>query len=322
MEDVLVSIVMPAYNAEKYIDKCINSIIEQKYKNWELIIIDDYSDDNTYDKITKYGNYPNIKVFRNDKNRGISYTTNRAINLSKGKYIALMDDDDIALPDRIKLQVDYLENNKDIHVLGGRSIEIDEQGNILTYCNEPKKNPLYIKAELLFGMVNFTNSTLMFRRGFLLENNIQLQENCYGIQDLVFYMDCSKVGNITSIDIPLIMHRIYKTSTTQKMLKEENENRQNAFKKAQRNSLEKSGYILSENEYEIFYKAFAEQKGKCDSIDELNALYNILKKLINQCNEMHGNYINELKIICVNKIAIQMKKLDIFGNEISGLLIR
>lgn len=91
----LVSVIMPVYNSAKYLNEAIDSILNQTYENIELIVIDDGSSDNSVDLIKKY-NSSKIRFFQNEKNIGVSATRNKAIDLSNGKYIALMDSDDIS----------------------------------------------------------------------------------------------------------------------------------------------------------------------------------------------------------------------------------
>ena len=313
-KDVVVSVVMPAYNSEKYIEESIESIINQSYKKWELIIVEDCSTDDTMKKIQKYKYLDNIRVIKNDSNMGIAYSTNKAINYSIGKYIALIDDDDVSLPDRLQLQVDYLSKHTNIDILGGRCITIDSNGNLITYGDEPKSNPNFIRAELLFKMVNIANSTLMFRKKFFTENGLQIRDNCYGIQDLAFYKDCALLGTMTSIEQPLTKWRKHNTNTTDKMFKDYYVERKKIYKKIQNEHIKKSGYDLTIDEYSIINKAFAERNGKCNTIDELNSLYNILNKMIVQCENMNKSYLVELKKVCVNLFSIQLKKYDVFSN--------
>ena len=89
----LVSIIIPTYNTEKYIEKCIQSVLEQTYTDYEIIIVDDCSTDNSMDVVARFKD-PRIKVIKNEINRGPSYSRNRGIQLSKGDFIALLDSDD------------------------------------------------------------------------------------------------------------------------------------------------------------------------------------------------------------------------------------
>ncbi|EAJ7443814.1 glycosyltransferase family 2 protein, partial [Campylobacter jejuni] len=100
---------MPCYNRQEYIVDAIESILNQTYSNFEFIIIDDCSTDNTYEIVKKYAeNDKRIIVLKNEKNQGIVYALNRGFSIAKGKYIARMDDDDISLPNRLEKQVEYM----------------------------------------------------------------------------------------------------------------------------------------------------------------------------------------------------------------------
>lgn len=105
----LVSISMPAYNAEGYIGEAIESILSQTYTNFELIIVDDGSTDGTREVINQYDDPRIVKIF-SDKNRSLITTRNHIASIAKGKYLALLDADDRALPDRLQLQVEFLES--------------------------------------------------------------------------------------------------------------------------------------------------------------------------------------------------------------------
>ena len=110
----MISVIIPAFNAASFIDEAIKSIINQSYKDFELIIINDGSTDHTEKIINSYED-TRIKLFNNDSNMGIVFSLNKALSLSNGKYIARMDVDDVAHQNRLSLQLNYLKtNNLDI----------------------------------------------------------------------------------------------------------------------------------------------------------------------------------------------------------------
>ena len=306
-----VSVIMPAYNGERFIAAAINSILNQTYNNFELIIVEDVSTDETYKEILQF-NDPRIHVLRNNKNMGIGYTTNRGLKKSTGKYIALIDDDDIAMPERLEKQVEFLEGHPDIGLLGTRSMEIDENDNYLTYCDVPISNSRMIKANLLFNHINFTNASIMFRKDILTNNNIQIRDNCYGIQDFRFYIDCSKVCNLTSLDLPLIKHRIYSTSSTKKLMSQKKDLRAKAYAEAQRESLLSSGFNLNEDEFLLINKVFAEVNGKFDNITEIKKVYNIFVKMISLAEKNKIDYLPELKRVCYEKLMDKIYSYGLF----------
>ena len=105
-----VSVVMPAYNAAKYIKEAIDSILAQTYRDFEFIIVNDGSTDNTKEIILSYSD-PRIVYIENEQNSGICVTLNKGLDAAKGRYIVRMDSDDIALPQRLEVQVRYMDAN-------------------------------------------------------------------------------------------------------------------------------------------------------------------------------------------------------------------
>lgn len=105
----LVSIIMPAYNAEKFISEGIESVLSQTYKNWELLIVNDCSKDNTAKVVTKYSQKDDrITLFNNEKNSGPAITRNNAINGAKGRFLAFLDSDDVWLPEKLEIQISIM----------------------------------------------------------------------------------------------------------------------------------------------------------------------------------------------------------------------
>ncbi len=124
----LVSIILPAYNCEKYITSSVASILEQVYDNFELIIVNDGSTDKTNEILSSL-NDQRIRILENHGNKGLIFSLNRAIDEAKGEYIARMDADDIAVNDRIEKQVHWLIHHPETDVAGTFIKIIDEKGN-------------------------------------------------------------------------------------------------------------------------------------------------------------------------------------------------
>jgi len=125
-----VSIIMGAYNEAANINISIESIRKQSYPNWELIVVNDASTDETGELLKSIAmNDERIKIITNNINRGLAKSLNIALNIAVGVYIARMDADDIALPERLEKQVNFLDQHTDITVLGAGSIDLDDKGN-------------------------------------------------------------------------------------------------------------------------------------------------------------------------------------------------
>ena len=110
--ETLVSIITPVYNAEKYLEETILSVINQSYKNWELLLIDDCSTDKSYEIIQEYLKIDKrIKYLKNERNSGPAITRNRGLENSKGEYIAFLDSDDFWKEDKLKNQINFMKEN-------------------------------------------------------------------------------------------------------------------------------------------------------------------------------------------------------------------
>lgn len=124
-----VSIIMGIYNCANTLEEAIESILKQTYQDWELIMCDDGSQDNTYEVATSFSKkYENIIVFQNERNRGLNYTLNRCLEKASGKYIARMDGDDISLPTRLEKEVAFLDQHKEYAIVSTNMIYFDENG--------------------------------------------------------------------------------------------------------------------------------------------------------------------------------------------------
>ena len=117
----MISIVLPAFNAEKTIGDAIASILLQTWENWELLFIDDGSSDKTVEVARRFRD-PRIKIFSDEINKGLPARLNEAIDRSSGKYFARMDNDDISFPERLEKQVEYLEAHPEIDLLGTKAM--------------------------------------------------------------------------------------------------------------------------------------------------------------------------------------------------------
>lgn len=124
-----ISVVMSVYNTEKYLQESIESMLNQTFKNFELIIINDHSTDNSLKIIKDYSKKDDrIILINNKKNSGSAFSRNEGIKIARGKYIAIMDSDDISLPDRLDYQHNFLEEHKNLFLVGGSWINITESG--------------------------------------------------------------------------------------------------------------------------------------------------------------------------------------------------
>lgn len=127
----LVSIGMPVHNCVTTIETCIRSVLLQTYTNWELLIVDDGSSDNTAGLARRFKD-PRIRVFEGDTNRGLPYRLNQLIDLAQGEFFCRMDGDDICFPDRIEKQIAFLHEHPEVNVVGSSALVIDSNNRPLS----------------------------------------------------------------------------------------------------------------------------------------------------------------------------------------------
>ena len=126
MVDGLVSIIMPSWNTARFIAASIQSVMDQTYRNWELLIVDDCSTDNTDEIVAPFLKDPRVRYFYNEKNSGAALTRNRALREASGEWIAFLDSDDLWAPEKLEKQLGFMKENG--HVLSYHEYEkIDEE---------------------------------------------------------------------------------------------------------------------------------------------------------------------------------------------------
>ena len=213
-KEILASIVIPVHNGEKYIKESIDSCLEQTYKNIEVIVVDDKSEDNTLNILKNYGN--RITTVPVEKQNGLGNVINIGIRKSKGKYIARMDADDIMYPTRIEKQVEYLESHPNCVAVGGQIDIIDENGNITghrVYAVEDKD----IKKNL-FLFQPFAHPAVTLRRSTLEEIGLY-PENMWKVEDVKLFLILSTKGEFHNLEDTVLKYRMtFKTESQSKML--------------------------------------------------------------------------------------------------------
>ena len=178
-----VSAIIPVYGAEKYIAATMQSVLDQTYKNFEVLIIDDASPDRSIEICEQFTD-PRIKIIR-QKNRGLPGARNTGIRHAQGDYLALLDAGDIWLPEKLEKHVEHLENSPAVGVSFSRSAFIDEAGNPLGIYQMPKLTGLTPGYVLCRNPIS-NGSTPVIRREVF--EAIKFQDNLYGtVED--FYFD-------------------------------------------------------------------------------------------------------------------------------------
>ncbi|MCK8073694.1 glycosyltransferase [Vibrio sp. 1CM23M] len=198
-----VSILIPCYNASKYIKGCIDSLLLQSMGDFEIVIVDDGSTDSSLEIIKSYSD-KRIKLIDLEKNVGITNALNVGLRYCEGQFIARMDADDIALPYRLSKQVDYLEKHPDYIAVGSSIINFDEFGNesLIPY---PESNMDIISNLFLFERT-ICHPSVMFRRSIVTNSKLEYSKKYIHCEDLYFWYQLSKLGKLHNIQEPLIKY--------------------------------------------------------------------------------------------------------------------
>ncbi|HOI76292.1 MAG TPA: glycosyltransferase family 2 protein [Methanofastidiosum sp.] len=169
-----ISVIMPVYNTGQFLEESIESILNQTFNNFELIIVYDKSSDNSKEIIVRYmQSDERIILIENEIKSGIAAARNRGLEIARGKYIAVMDSDDISLPNRLEKEYLFLENNPEFFLVGSQGIMVDEKGNYLQLI-KCEKDP----ASLIKDYFSFVHSSLMYRnKGFMYREKFILSDD-------------------------------------------------------------------------------------------------------------------------------------------------
>ena len=194
------SVILPVYNCEKYIYEAVDSILNQTFTDFELLIVDDFSTDSTVLILESFKD-SRIQLFKKEKNTGYTNSLNYAISIAKGEYIARMDGDDICLPQRFEKQVNFLDCHPDV-ILCGSAVQIIDSDTILRLPTNHDE----IKVKLCFA-TSFCHPSVMGKA-------IVFKENLYDVklepaEDYDLWTRLVFKGQLANLDEILLMYRIH-----------------------------------------------------------------------------------------------------------------
>lgn len=200
-----ISVVMSVHNGEKYLLKAVQSILNQSYSDFEFIIINDGSTDNTARILASFEDR-RIKLIHNRENIGLTTSLNKGIALAQGEFIARQDADDISLPERLERQVEYMQAHPEIGVLGAHKKEIDSEGKFIEIVLKPRPISPGFVGWMLFFKNPIVHSSLMLRKQLLIDvrgYDIQI----ITAQDYDLLVRLSTVTKISNLHDVLILYR-------------------------------------------------------------------------------------------------------------------
>ena len=237
----LISVLIPAYNHEQYVQQTIHSIIDQTYQNIELIVIDDGSTDSTWEKINELKSDCEKRftrvVFQTQENAGTCKTLNRLIEQAKGEFIYLIASDDVSMPEAIQMEFEFLSGHNDYILAVGDNFVIDENGGRVALGFKMKSVPVGTKGSIStfghflqdrrrfdFSSSQFGSYELLWSRGNYVPNGYLIRKSVFyeiggftplaPLEDYFLMFQISKYGKMKYIDIPLYSYRRHSACTS------------------------------------------------------------------------------------------------------------
>lgn len=259
-----ISVIMSAYNSEKYIAEAIDSVLNQTYSNFELIITDDASSDKTAGIISEFAD-PRIKMVKNEKNRGLTANLNSMIAIATGDYIARIDSDDVCRQDRLEKEIHFLERHKDIYMVCSYIRLFGNRSGI----QRKRIDWEYIRADLLFE--NFVpHSTVMFRN----DGKFKYNEAFDGVEDYELWERMVGEGEkIAIIPKPLVNYRVHEEQLTQG----KNSKTIGMTNQVSRRALQRMDISLSDDESLVLLKAI--RLGEIENTKDFLVLRNLYRRI-------------------------------------------
>lgn len=204
------SVIMACHNAEAYIEEAIQSVLNQTCEDWELIIVDDASTDKSHIIASKYNlSDQRMKVYRLESNGGAGFTRNYAVERSSGSWLAILDADDLFLPDKLERQKNFITSYHcgNLVLVGTGVIQISAEGQVLKAYSYPRESNR-IKRNL-YAMAKFPPHSSIVYKASVFNEIGGFNHRFLRSQDLDLWLRISEKGNLASLDEPLIKYRLH-----------------------------------------------------------------------------------------------------------------
>lgn len=283
-----ISVILSTYNDSKYIYEAIESILNQSFRDFEMIIIDDASNDDTVRIIENFCD-DRIRLYINKKNQGLTKNLNKALHLAKGEYIARMDGDDISHVERLKKQVEYLDKHLDVYLVGTAVHSFGATDLVWKLPDDSDE----LKIRMLLRPV-FAHPSFMFRKS-LVNEGYEYDESFVTAQDYDFATRVAEKYKIGRVESVLLEYRVHEKQIS----KVKNGNQLINADRVRKNLYDKLGVTLTEAQRDFLSKWISETK--LPSTKDYKTAYGIIDTFVK------GNLINH--IYSTDKIEIVLKKM-------------
>ncbi|MGZ4057199.1 MAG: glycosyltransferase family 2 protein [Bacteroidia bacterium] len=302
MKEPKVTVLMPVYNAEKYLREAIESILNQDFTDFEFIIINDGSVDSSGAIISSYSD-PRIRTYDNGKNLGVIETLNKGLDLAKGEYVARMDCDDISAKNRLSVQVKYMDEHKEIGASGSFYYLLRKGKKAL--ADFPEKDE-EIRCFMIFNSP-IAHPSAIVRTRFLKDHKLKYRTDFYCAEDYDFWSQISEFSQLSNIKEGLLTYRMHDSQITGNP--RFSTHRNETVSALRTRHLKKMGVVPDVNE--IILHNMISDGLKANNIEEINAAEVWLKKLIDQNainKKLDKNYFEKIVLerwlrVCFNYLG-------------------
>jgi len=281
-----ISVVMSVYNSSSYLKEAVDSILQQSFNDFEFLITDDCSEDDSRQILKDYLSKDNrITLILNDKNEGLTVNLNRMVTKARGKYIARMDSDDISMPDRFEKEYNFMELNPQVGLLGSHSriIKNGSRDKILKRPSEHEE----IRSALLFENI-ITHSSVFLRNSLLKEHVINYDTRFRIIQDYELWSRLADITEFRILPDVLVYYRMTDTNLCAVTAHKQNY-RENFLKTIYKYQFDHNGFKFTEDQIDTHISIGYKTKNSSPEIIDDSESW--LKSLIDQNN--HTNKFDQ-----------------------------
>jgi glycosyltransferase involved in cell wall biosynthesis len=307
----IISVLMPVYNAEKYLNEAIDSILNQTFADFEFVIINDGSTDQSEEIILSYQD-ARIKYFKNEVNLKLIKTLNRGLDLVAGKYVARMDADDISELNRLQVQFDFMESNPEVGIVGAGFINFkDKSTEISRVMYKPTHDEICFNQ---LYQIHLSHGTCMIRTEVLKINSLSFSLYYEHAEDFELFTRMSGFTKLANVQAYLYRVRHHEHEVSKLFADIQTQNSYRLIKR----EFEKIGYLIADNEIEDFILLNQYEYAKINA--DCAQLQSFLEKLIfenSKTKNLNVNYFNDrLKFLWFNYCYNTKKLRDYQASKI------
>jgi len=269
-----ISVLMCVYNGEKYLPQSIDSILGQSFRDFEFVLVNDGSSDRSLEILSAYARKDNrIILISNSENLGIAASVTKGLQFCTGKYIARMDQDDIALPERFKVQHQYLESRPEIDAVGTGLIFIDENGIPTGKRHISPTDSMIIRLQMYYNCVLHNPSVMMRSSYYQLYNERESEKDFFAADDYSFWLRKNTHHLYANIAEPYLYYRVHQGQTSKNRNQRQ---RKETLRSAQLAYSDLLGYMIPYEVIESFYYVNRVEVESPESVREgLQTIYRI-----------------------------------------------